>query len=516
MALAGCGGGGGGGTTKVNPIVSVSWPERTRDVSAPSSALSVRFVLDPLDNDDANLTFTGDRGTNLGAHSQSYPSPTKTPMGRYGLQATFYSEMAQGGTVVGTAGATVRVQANGQLTQPDGTPLPNITFDGAIKHVNAEPGVILKVGETRLLSAYATDEQGAPVVVSEGSFTFAVGSGGENLTVTTEGGATGVQKGSATVVASVDGISSMPETVTVIAENPSVVLIDHFAEDLAFDATRNVAYLAQGAQILSMNTIDGTLIAPIAFNNQPCSVAVSENGQYVFVGGHDGTVQRMVIATGQVDLTIPAQGETVPVELIALPGHPESVIVTRADGMADAGTAVYDGSVARTNVAHLGLSVALRPDGTRIYGYERLVSQGANNYHIANLDANGITIEQTKNDVLSGFGNRIHWAGGSIVADSGTVLVPDFGVVIGTFQFTTIDHVAAPIPNSSRVHFAAWDPGYLLQTYDAGTGQRTNEFSLGEELSGGIDQAIYAGPGRVLFRTFGGETLKVGIVLDVP
>lgn len=514
LALAGCGGATGGIPQNLFSV-KVAWPERTRDVTAPSSALSVRFILDPAEGSAANVTFVGDRGANMAAHTATYTSSTKASAGTYNLQATFYADTTATGAVVGTAGATVRLQSNGELTKPDGTPLADIVFGSTIKRVSISPERTIRVSENKQLFAYAADEEGNPVVVSEGSFTFTVASGGQHLSVTPNGAASGLELGTATVVATADGIVSAPETVTVIAENPTLLILEQYADDLAFDATRNILYMAQPTQVLSANVLDGGLIAPIGFSNHPFSLAVSENGQYLFVGGRDGTVQRFVIATGEVDLTIPAQGESIPVELIALPGHPASVIVTRADDNADAGTTVYDGAVARAKTAFLGLSVALRPDGTRIYGYERLVADGPNNYHIASLDANGITIETTKNDVLSGFGNRIHWAGGSIVADSGTILVPDFGVVIGQLQFNTIDHVAAPVPNASRVHFTAWDPKYLFQTYDTATGQRTNEFDL-QGLSGGIDQAIYGGPGCVVFRTFGEETPVVGIVRDVP
>lgn len=518
FVLVGCGGGGGGNSqpAKAAPKVDIAWPERSRAVSAPSSALSARFLFHSLDAAaQADITYVGDRGANLAAHTETYPAPSAGQVGRYSLQATFYASPLGNGTVVGTAAATVRLQANGRLTQVDGAPLGAIDFEGKVASLSLPPNQTLRVDESIALPAFASDAEGQPVVLSEGSFTFSITDGEENLSITPDGIVTGLHVGSATVVVTADGLTSAPETVTVIADQVTTSTVDLLASDLAYDATRNLVYASTANNVVPISAIDGSVGTTIVVGNTPQSVAVSENGQYLFAGGQDGTVKRVVLATGQVDLTIPAQGESVPVKIIALPAQPASIVVTRANGNADAGTTIYDGAVARANTAMLGLSVTIRPDGARIYGYERLQATGNNDYNIANLDATGITIDSTKPDILSGFGNRIQWAGGSIVADDGTVLIPDFGIVIGKFQFTTIDHVAAPVPVTPFVHFIAWDPGYRLQTFDTGTGARTNDIDLGQ-LSGGIDQAIFAGTGRVAFRTFGAEDPKVVIVRDIP
>lgn len=527
LILAGCGGSGGGGTPRpvtATPKVSVAWPERSRALAAPSSALSVRFTLHSLDNPaQADLTFVGNRGANLNAHGEEYPGTAPRPVGRYTLQAAFHAEANGTGTVVGTAGATVQFQAGGALTQPNGAPLGAIDFEGTVASLSLAPNLSLKLGETLELPAFAADAEGEPVVLSEGSYSFSVTEGEAHLTVTQAGTATGVSVGAATVVVSADGITSAPETVTVLADQVTTSTVNLLAADLAYDATRDLVYAAvasddppQLTKVIPIDPKDGTVGTPIVVGNTPRTIAVSENGQYLFAGGQDGTIKRVVLATGQVDLTIPASGTGTPTEIIALPGQPTSFVVTRANGNADAGTTVYDGGTARANAAMLGLSVALRPDGARIYGYARLQSAGNNAYKTADVDAGGITVTSTVNDVLGGFGNRIHWASGaSIVADDGTVLIPDFGVAIGKFQFSTVEHVAAPIPGNPRVHFVAWDPGYALQTYDTGTGGRSNNIDLGQ-LSGGVDQAIDAGTGRVAFRTFGTNDPKVVIVRDLP
>lgn len=64
LLLIGCGGGGGGngsgsGPTNATPFVKVDWPTRSREVSGPSSALSVQFTLTP--STGATVVITGDR-----------------------------------------------------------------------------------------------------------------------------------------------------------------------------------------------------------------------------------------------------------------------------------------------------------------------------------------------------------------------------------------------------------------------------------------------------------------------
>ena len=156
FVVTGCGGGGGGGSTTPSTLsFAVNWPERTRDLNAPSSALS--FTLTVTGGaDTGDLTFQANRGDNLAAHRQTYSTSQRPKRGTFPFLVRFFAQ-ANG------EGAEVAV-ASGNVTVNGSTTLPTVSLTGTIATVEIPAGQMVDVGQTKSLSVEAKNAEGELVV----------------------------------------------------------------------------------------------------------------------------------------------------------------------------------------------------------------------------------------------------------------------------------------------------------------------------------------------------------------
>ncbi|MGV3613831.1 MAG: hypothetical protein ACO1SV_00730 [Fimbriimonas sp.] len=154
------------------------------------------------------------------------------------MMVRFYAQAGGGGDLVGTASATVPVAE-------DGTISTTIATEGVVQTVEVPADQSLSVGETRTLQFGAKSQDGDLVAVTPGSATWAVVSGGEKLTLN-GGDATGVAAGNAQVTATVDGKTSPPASVSVVAPEEVAVTIAPTTVWLAPSATRQFTATVTG------------------------------------------------------------------------------------------------------------------------------------------------------------------------------------------------------------------------------------------------------------------------------
>jgi len=213
-ALAGCGGGGGGIPTVSNAQFKVAWPARSRDaMQVPlTSALSARVVLNQAGVQSSNITINIDRdAARLDAYTGTYTvaqSIVKSKLGS--LNATFYSQPSQGGSVVGTATSTATFTGTNIEFAP-------ISLTGTITNI-VVPSTTLTLGDNPLqLTFSAENGLDGVVAVSPGSAIWSVIDGSELITLSADGIVAPVAAGTAHIRASVDGVNSPAITVEVVA-----------------------------------------------------------------------------------------------------------------------------------------------------------------------------------------------------------------------------------------------------------------------------------------------------------
>ncbi|HLK58127.1 MAG TPA: hypothetical protein VKU00_16285 [Chthonomonadaceae bacterium] len=201
-----------GGNDPLTTLVSlvILWQTRSRDISAPASALSATLTLPGAKQGGGDFTFTFDRDANLAAHSQTYLSTSPALAGTWNATVTFYANTGGQGAVVGVANKQVTLSATSNS-------LGDIATTGAIASVTIPAGQQAVLGQAKDLQFTALDSNGNPVAVSPGSAVWTVVSGGNNLQVTSNGQLLGLALGQATVTVMVDGKTSPTTAVTVAA-----------------------------------------------------------------------------------------------------------------------------------------------------------------------------------------------------------------------------------------------------------------------------------------------------------
>ena len=247
-----CGGGGGGGTSSTNSTIQITWGDITRSVlTGPSSARSVRLVFQGAgaNGDDTEIVVNRSASI-LSSYTGTYTLPPNTsPSGKV-LSATFYAG-AGPADVVATATATMSV-ANNSVN------LANISIDGKVKTVVAQPLTMFKSDGTASLQFTARDQANNILAVAPGSARWSIVSG-DSISATPDGIVSGLKAGQTNVKANVDGIDSQAVAVS--------INIDFLAYDASVSRIKKIAFAADGTSISSIgggykmwNSSSGALI----------------------------------------------------------------------------------------------------------------------------------------------------------------------------------------------------------------------------------------------------------------
>jgi hypothetical protein len=507
------------------PVLSIAWPARTRDVNSPNSALSFSAVFHRTDTSTTDVTVTGDRDSNLAAHSTSYTAGSTVSLaGTYSLAVKFYAAAAQGGQIVGTASTPLTVGPNGVLLNAQGQPLGTINFSGTVKSAVVNPGQSYPVGQTGTLAASALDGNGQPVVVSPGSLTFSLISGSAYLALSPDGSFTAQSVGTASVQVSIDGVTSAAANVAVVVPPPTFKTFQMDTNFLLYDSGRHFVYATTTAadanhpnSVVPIDPATGNLGTAIPLTNSPTWMALSGDGNHLYVGGSNGVIDRLAMPSGSLEGTITCPSGTQPVFMLSVPQTTDTWILSLENSDQSLNTGiVYDGTTARPNTATIGHIFDLNDAGTRLYGFQRFQSSNSL-YYTATIDANGIENQTATITAIQGNGNRVHWGNGSVITDSGLIVDPDSGSQLRQLSFTTIGHDTWTTRATNHAYYTAWNSGYFFETFDISTGNLLNSTSMASEnLSGGLENPTPCGSNRVIFRTFGGSPNTVTIVYNAP
>ncbi|HWD40641.1 MAG TPA: hypothetical protein VG944_17465 [Fimbriimonas sp.] len=501
VCLASCGGGGGGSSKPraVLPSATVDWPQRSRNIAAPSSALSVSFLLhDPI-GAQADFAFAGDRSTNLAAHSETYKGSSAAPTGNYTLSGTFYPQAGEAGTAVATFSVDVTLKKDGTFTKQDGTPLGAVGFTGTVGSVVIDPNQTVPMSVTQQLTATVFDKNNAVLALSPGSLVWSVTNGNSNLTVTPDGNATGVADGNATVSVAVDGVTSEAVTVSVVTRS---VVVNDGARDLTYDPVNDTVLVAPlyGGQTLDpVNASTGEVQTKVNLPASVLWVSMSGDKTNVLLACDDHKVRVLDAGTYAVKETIACPDSSNPTGIFGLPGTSDSFVLNL-----DQTTYVMDGPTPRPNHGSIGNMEALSTDGTKVVGFNF-----GGNYHIASIDSTGLTNIVSSN---RGAAPTVAYQGGFVVGAGGDYFDGNANYLGPLPVIPAENRVVGSLSGTKEVAFISWNPAQC-QVMDVTTQTEVGRFNV-PGFGGGLMEPISAGPHRMACRNFSAPVPAICIMTD--
>jgi hypothetical protein len=292
-------------------------------------------------------------------------------------------------------------------------------------------------------------------------------------------------------------------------------------KDLIYDPLRQVIYAsvpssagANGNSIAVIDPATGAATSYLFVGSEPGKLALSDDAQYLYVG-LDGAaaVRRVNLATMTADITITLGSDSFfgpyyPEDIEVLPGAPTSIAVSLryvTSSPRHAGVAVYDDGVRRTNMTpgHTGSNViAFGATADRLYGYNNETTEFG--FRRMTIDANGVSILESTQNVISGFGVDIAYAGGVVYATSGAAIDPETRSLLGTFTFSSFFNFAAalaPDAANQRVYFLTMGSGsWQIEGFDTATFTSVGVATI-EDNSSSATSLIRWGTDGLAFRT---------------
>lgn len=497
-----------------SPAFQITWPARTRESlnHGLTSAQSALVTLKDASPQGADIQVRIDRESGrTEQYTETYPVGQPVSSGVRSLTATFYALPDQQGAVVGTATATVN--PTGNLLD-----LGSIVVVGTIRQVTVVPPATLAVGGAPVqLQFSAKNESGDAVAVTPGSARWTVVNGAANLTVTPDGVATAVAPGTATVTVTVDGVTSAAQAITVIRQTQRFI-VDVPVGAIDYDEVSGKIWatvLSTGGtyanSVVSINPATGALGTPISIGAQPHRITVSENGQYAFVTvDADATVRRVDLINRTVGPTININGGSPMVDIVAVPGSPNSFAIAN-DPQFGVNVSVWDNGVRRSGTGAGGNSLVFGGSDAVLYG------QGGNSLFKNTLTATSINWVAQTDGLAVG---SIDYANGLIYTATGQVIDPEAKTVVHQFAQTNflVDKGVAVSQEDNRAYFVTWSHNVnkRILAFDLTTRQELPFVDAGA-LPGGALNLIAAGPRTVAFHLFGeGVKRQVVIVRGLP
>jgi len=212
--------------------------------------------------------------------------------------------------------------------------------------------------------------------------------------------------------------------------------------DTIYASVPSSAGLPNGNSIVPINPVTGALGAPIFVGSEPNRLAVSDNGQYLYVA-LDGAAQvrRVNLFSKTAEIQFPLGSSNGPLyaqDLEVLPGQPNSIAASRKNPKfipSFAGVAIYDDGAIRPTIANSFTGPNVIEFGASpsvLYGFDNQSSDFK--FYDMTVSASGITTSNSFSSVFFGNGVEFEVAGGIAYSTNGRAMNPDTGGLLGTFN----------------------------------------------------------------------------------
>lgn len=300
------------------------------------------------------------------------------------------------------------------------------------------------------------------------------------------------------------------------------------ANDLVYDPFRKKIYASvpssagptYGNRIVPIDVPAGTIGTPIFVGSEPNRLAISDDGQYLYVGlDGAGAVRRVDLTNQTAELQFYLGsgfcGLFLAEDMVVLQGTPTAVAISRRNtgcSPRHEGVVIYDNGVPRPNSTpgHTGSNV-IEPSSSPsiLYGYNNETTEFG--FRVMSVDSSGVRVISTATGLLSGFNVDIRYDDGLIYATSGKVINPSTLTLVGTYAASG---PVCPDSSTGRVYFLAGDyySDYVeLKIFDRDTFTLIGSIKI-PGASGSPGSFIKAGDKVLAFRTTGGQIFLLELV----
>jgi hypothetical protein len=209
-----------------------------------------------------------------------------------------------------------------------------------------------------------------------------------------------------------------------------------------------------GNSIVSVDPATGAFGTPIPVGSEPNKLAISSDGTILWVGLDGASAVRQVnLTTNTAGLQFTLGGNSgiyanpgTAIALAALPGSPNSVVVSATNEFSGLNLAIYDSGVLRgtpssTNYSYNSVYALLTNSAKgEIYA-------GGSSYDTYTYNAAGLTLKAastTSATYASSSADEMQIAGSQLITDSGKVFDPESGSLLGSFYSSGTTLAAGP------------------------------------------------------------------------
>ncbi len=239
LAIGGCGGGAGIPTKTYT--LSVTWPQRVRDITAPASAQSLRMVIKGILPNGSDYEMILNRPKELGPVTKTYTFKAAFLTIATPVYVDFLSDYDASGQVVANGSGTTTTSGNG--VTGSNISIPAITASSKIATLVVPRMQRLDPFGSKDLQFSALDSSGAIIAIPYGACLWATED--ESIISFFKGTANGVGRGWTNVTARVDGLTSAPTRVMVLPKLATLSIIP--GQQIKVGATGTVNFSATDA-----------------------------------------------------------------------------------------------------------------------------------------------------------------------------------------------------------------------------------------------------------------------------
>jgi uncharacterized repeat protein (TIGR01451 family) len=250
------------------------------------------------------------------------------------------------------------------------------------------------------------------------------------------------------------GGTTAPLAFTSYISLPNNSMVYNPVNGLLYASVPSSAGAPYGNSIVSVDPETGALGTPIPVGSEPNKLALSSDGTILWVGLDGASAVRQVnltTNTAGLQFTLGNNGgiyenPATALALAALPGSPNSVVVSMSNGYSELSLAIYDNGTLRgsgiTGSAPASSGYALQVDGTK----SEIYAGAQNSYNTFTYSSAGITAKATASNgsYASASSDEMQIAGGVLYTDFGTAYDPEAGALLGTFYSSGTTAAAGP------------------------------------------------------------------------